>query len=160
MNVEGQEFNAALRNALLELRLELSVNTHRVAMLSGLNDSDLDVLDVLSREGPLSPTTLAKRTGIHPATMTGVLARLEAAEWVLRRRADTDRRSVQIEYTGFERLNDIYRSANARLDAIAADLPPETGTAVLNYLREVSSAVRQASTDLDSSTAELTPKGR
>ena len=36
----------ALRNELRQLRIELSISTRRVAAATGLNDSDLDVLDV------------------------------------------------------------------------------------------------------------------
>ena len=136
----------ALRNTLRQLRIELAVATRRVATATGLNDSDLDVLDVLARYGPQSPTALARRMGIHPATMTGVLTRLEKAGWIDRRRDKTDRRSVQVEPSGFNRLTVLYGDANARLDAIALKVTPEAGTAILDYLEQVCTAVHEAST--------------
>ena len=135
----------ALRNKLRQLRIELSVGTRRVAAATGLNDSDLDVLDVLARYGAQSPTSLARRLGIHPATMTGVLTRLEKSGWVARRPDVSDRRSVQVEPSGFERLTALYRDANERLDEIAAQLTPEAGEAILEYLGRVCAAVHEAS---------------
>jgi MarR family transcriptional regulator, organic hydroperoxide resistance regulator len=135
----------ALRNTLRQLRIELSIATRRVAAATGLNESDLDVLDVLARYGAQSPTALARRMEIHPATMTGVLTRLEKAGWINRRRDVTDRRGVQVEPSGFDRLTALYRDANERLDAIAADLRPETGAAILEYLGHVCAAVHEAS---------------
>jgi len=139
---------AELRTALRDLRIELSINTYRVAGLARLKDSDLAVLDVLTREGAQSPTALSRRTGIHIATMTGVLSRLERAGWILRRPDTTDRRGVQIEPTGIARLTDIYRDGNRRLDEIAEGLTEEQSSAVLAYLRAVTGAVRAFTDEL------------
>ena len=68
---------------------------------------------------------VARRLGIHVATMTGVLARLEKAGRIVRRRDVVDRRSVQVKSTGFERLTGIYRDGDERVDAIAAQLSAE-----------------------------------
>lgn len=137
-----------LRNELRQLRIELSIGTRRIAAATGLRDSDLDVLDVLARYGAQSPTSLARRMGIHPATMTGVLTRLETAGWLVRRPDVSDRRSVQVEPSGFERLTALYRDANNRLDKIAARLTPEAGAVILEYLGQVSAAVNEASARL------------
>ena len=141
----GEEMATDLRDALRELRIELSINTRRVAALSGLNESDLDVLDVLSREGPQSPTSLARRLGIHVATMTGVLSRLEKAGWVRRRRDVIDRRSVQVEVTAFERLSEMYRQGDEGIADIAARLSAKDGHVILGYLQQACSAIRLAS---------------
>lgn len=137
-----------LRNELRQLRIELSVSTRRVAALAGVHDSDLDVLDVLARYGAQSPTALARRMGIHPATMTGVLTRLENAGWIVRRPDVTDRRSVQVEPSGFDRLTALYRDANERLDEIAALLSREEAEIIMEYLGRVSAAVHEAATRL------------
>lgn len=80
-------------DALLELRLELSLLNHRIAAEHGLNDIDLDCLEVLSRRGPTSPARLGRRLGIHPATMTGILSRLVASGWIDRVADPEDRRA-------------------------------------------------------------------
>ncbi len=80
--------------------------------------------------------------------MTGVLTRLEKASWVVRRRDVSDRRSVQVEPSGFDRLTALYRDANERLDEIANKLTPEAGEVILEYLERVCAAVHEASARL------------
>lgn len=138
-----------LRTALRDLRIELSTHTARVADIAGLNDSDLAVLDVLARESAQTPTALAKRIGMHPATMTAVLGRLVKSGWATRRTTVTDRRSVHIEPTGVHRLTDIYRDSNHRLDEIAAAFTPQERQTILTYLRAVTEAARTAGAALD-----------
>ncbi len=137
-----------LRTALRDLRIELSINASRVGTVAGLNDSDLAVLDILARDGTQSPTDLARRTGIPAATMTGVLARLEGARWIIRRADTADGRRAQIESAGFARLAAIYLDANRRLDEIDAGLTAERASIILDYLRMVTGAVREASLEL------------
>lgn len=146
--IETTETASALRTVLRDLRIELSINTSRVARLAGLNDSDLAVLDVLARDGTQSPTDLARRTGVQPATMTGVLVRLERAGWIVRRPDTADGRRVQIEVTGLARLTEIYRDGNRRLDEVDGALTGEQAPAVLDYLRAVADAIREATVGL------------
>jgi DNA-binding MarR family transcriptional regulator len=55
-----------------------------------LKAADLECLDLITRYGSLSPGDLARRAGLHPATMTGILDRLERGGWIDRDRADAD----------------------------------------------------------------------
>ena len=83
---------------------------------------DLDCLDLISRHGPLSPTALARRAGLHPATVTGILDRLERGGWVARDRDQADRRAVTVRALrdrGAEVLR-LYSGMNASMDQICA----------------------------------------
>src|SRR5690348_9296651 len=86
----------AVLNGLRDLRTELAVYSHRVGTRVELKDVDFDCLDVIAREGPLTPTALATRVGVHVATMTGILNRLEEGRWISRVPAEDDRRAVRI----------------------------------------------------------------
>jgi DNA-binding MarR family transcriptional regulator len=123
----------AVLSALRDLRIELAVLNHRVGSRVELKDLDFDCLDVIARQGPISPTALAARVGVHAATMTGILNRLEDGGWITRQRADGDRRGVVVASTP-ERQREVYgmfggmnsrmaticgRYSDAELDAIA-----------------------------------------
>jgi DNA-binding MarR family transcriptional regulator len=82
-----------------------------------------------------------------------VLTRLEKAGWVVRRHGASDRRSVQVEPSGFDRLTALYRDGNERLDEITAQLTPEAGQVILDYPGRVSAAVHEASARLAASGA-------
>ncbi|HEV2171255.1 MAG TPA: MarR family transcriptional regulator, partial [Candidatus Binatus sp.] len=92
-----KQLNFAIRQSLRELSIQLSVLNHRVGAHLDLNDVDLACLDLVARHGPLSPSALARRAGMHPATMTGILDRLERGGWVARGRDPSDRRAVVVK---------------------------------------------------------------
>ena len=52
-----------LIQALRAMNSELTASNRAVAAQTGLNDSDLAVLDVLHRNGPQTPTALATEPG-------------------------------------------------------------------------------------------------
>ncbi|CQD18795.1 MarR family protein [Mycolicibacterium conceptionense] len=137
-----------LRTAVQDLRIALALSTRKVAAVAGLKESDLEVLDVLTRGGPQSPSALARRLSMQPATMTGVLRRLEDAGWVIRRHHDHDRRSVEIESVGHARLSDIYRDGSARMDALQAAMTPAQISTVLTYLTAACEAVAESTAAL------------
>src|SRR6266567_5997615 len=84
----------AIKDSLRAMNNQLSLLNHHVGRRVDLKDVDLDCLDLIDRHGPLSPSTLARRAGLHPATMTGVLDRLERGGWIARERDPSDRRGV------------------------------------------------------------------
>ncbi len=69
---ERRRLVTATKRGLRDLRIELSVLNHRVGNRLELRDIDFDCLDVIVRHGPLAPSVLARRVGVHLATMTGI----------------------------------------------------------------------------------------
>lgn len=66
---------------------------------TGLTGSQLWVIKILDATSPIKVTDLARRMYLHPATMVGLLDRLEAKGMVQRTRSDRDRRVVHIVIT-------------------------------------------------------------
>src|SRR5205085_7639254 len=93
---DRRRLTASIKQSLRALSIQLSLLTHHVGAHVGLNDVALDCLDLVARHGPLSPSALAQRAALHPATLTGILDRLERGGWVVRERDPSDRRAVVV----------------------------------------------------------------
>ncbi len=133
-----------LLNALLDLRLELSLLNHRIAIEIGLNDVDLDCLEVISREGPTSPAKLTRRLGLHPATMTGILTRLEASGWILRSAHPGDRRATLLRVPAKReaRLRARYASATQAVVDVVGSRSHADVALVVELVQELTSHAR------------------
>jgi DNA-binding MarR family transcriptional regulator len=137
-----------IRESLRELSRQLSLLNHRVGVRLDLRDTDLECLDLISRYGPLSPSALARRAGLHPATMTGILDRLERGGWVIRDRdpGATDRRAVTVRgrrERGAEVLG-LYSGMNASLEQICAGYTDAELGVLADFLRRTTDAGCQA----------------
>lgn len=140
----------AASNGLRELRIELAVLNHRVGARVRLRDLDFDCLDVIARYGPISPTALAARVGVHVATMTGVLNRLEEAGWVTRDRAPRDRRAVVLS-TAPGRGREIYAQfepMNSRMRQIFAGYTDDQLDTIVDFLHKTAEAGRASSGEI------------
>ena len=142
---QAAERTRGLLHAVLDLRLELSRLNHCIAAEVGLNDVDLDCLEVLSREGPTSPGQLTRRLGIHPATMTGVLTRLEASGWILRSAHPTDRRAslLKIPAKREARLQARYASATKAVVEVMASRSDGDIAMLVMLLQELAARARR-----------------
>ncbi len=66
---------------------------------TGLTGPQLWAIKVLADGTPLKVSELARRMYLHPATVVGIVDRLEGRELVTRTRSKEDRRVVEIELT-------------------------------------------------------------
>jgi DNA-binding MarR family transcriptional regulator len=140
----------AVRDALREARNQLSVYNRQVGARLELKDVDMDCLDLINLHGPLSPTALARRANLHPATMTGILDRLERSGWIVRERAESDRRAVVVRAlrTRNPELYGLLSPMNQAVEQICADYTDAELEVVADFLRRVTGAGQDASRDL------------
>jgi DNA-binding MarR family transcriptional regulator len=142
--------STAIKESLRELAVQLSLLNHRVSARVELRDTDFDCLELIQRDGPLTPGGLARRTGLHAATMTGVLDRLERGGWIARERDPLDRRAVLLRARP-ERAPELFRlysGMNTSMDELLTGYTDEELDVIAGFLRRTAEAGRAATDDL------------
>jgi DNA-binding MarR family transcriptional regulator len=140
----------AIKEQMRQLSVQLQLLNHRVGEQAKLRAVDVACLEIIGRHGPLSPSALARRAGLHPATMTGILDRLEGGGWIARDRDPADRRGVLVRASR-ERAADMYRlysGMNASIDEICAGYTDDQLDLIADFLLRTTDAGRQAADDL------------
>lgn len=145
-----RRLTTAIKESLRELSIQLSLLNHQVGARAELKDVDLDCLDLVNRQGPLSPSALARRAGLHPATMTGILDRLERGGWVVRERDPNDRRAVVVRARRERNaeLLHLYSGMNASMDQVCADYGERELELLAEFLRRTADAGQSATDEL------------
>ncbi|WP_406238268.1 MarR family winged helix-turn-helix transcriptional regulator [Nocardia sp. NBC_01009] len=142
----------AVKESLRDLNIQLSLLNRQFGARVELKDADWNCLDLINRHGPLSPGALAKLAGLHPATMTGVLDRLQRGGWITRERDPdaTDRRAVTVRATR-DRNPEIYRmlsGMNTRMDDLCERYSDAQLEVIADFLRRTAEAGRDATAEL------------
>jgi DNA-binding MarR family transcriptional regulator len=137
-----KEIQTGLRELTARLhQLNEAVGSH-LELLAG----DLEVLDEIGRHGPLSPRDLVASTGIHPATLTGILDRLERGQWITRSPDPDDRRKVRIAVR-FDRAGEIlrlYGPMNRSIAKLCAGFSLADLEVIRDFLQKVGEAASYA----------------
>lgn len=139
------ELTDAVVTALRDMRLVLSMLNRRIGHQLKLRDIEMDCLDLVSRHGAVSPGALARQTGIHLATMTGILDRLERGGWIVRERDPADRRAVVVRADAARgrQVSSQYAAGEEILRAICADTTPQDLNTIRNFLTRTEQACRR-----------------
>jgi DNA-binding MarR family transcriptional regulator len=108
-------------------RIFWAINEYSRAAVSstGLTAPQLWALKILDRSAPLKVSELARCMCLHPATVVGILDRLECKELLTRVRSREDRRAVELHLTDLGRK-------------IVTDAPEVAQTMLMKGLNELS----------------------
>lgn len=77
----------------------LNEQSQRIKQETGLTGPQLWAIRVINEHGPINISDIAKRMYLHPATVLGIIDRLETRGLVSRTRSKDDRRITWIELT-------------------------------------------------------------
>jgi len=147
---QRQRTASEIRDSLRELRIQLALLNYRVGSQAELKDIELDCIDILDAYGPLSPSALARRAGLHPATMTGVLDRLERGGWIVRERDPSDRRAVLVHVVRdrFGELLGLYAGMARAMNTLLAGYSDRELEVIADFMRKTLEAGRAATEDI------------
>lgn len=126
----------------------------------GISPSEWKTLSMLEREGPLSAGDLSARSGLAPASVTGILDRLERAGWIHRTRDPGDRRrvivSLDAEATA-EKYGFLFSGLKRRLGEIYQNYSDEQLELIIDVLEKSTVAMREATREHQAGQAEDRP---
>lgn len=86
-------------NNLRRVFQALNEQSKQVEKLTSLTGPQLWAIQTIARESPVRVSLLAEKMFLHPATVVGILNRLEMRGLIVRNRTKRDRRVVEIELT-------------------------------------------------------------
>jgi DNA-binding MarR family transcriptional regulator len=147
---QRRELNRAIRQSMRDLAVQLSLLTHQIGGRLDLKGTDLDCLDLIDRYGPIGPGALARRTGLHPATMTGIIDRLERGGWITRERDPNDRRAitVQLVRTRGREILRLFGGMNTAMTQICAGYTDDELAVIADFVRRTAEAATEAAAEL------------
>ncbi|MEH1126989.1 MarR family winged helix-turn-helix transcriptional regulator [Micromonospora sp. CPCC 206061] len=118
----------------------------------GLGMTEEKTLDLLERDGPLTAGEIAAQTGLAPASVSGLIDRLERKEFVRRVRDHDDGRRVIIEMNRehVASFGTLFATFVAGLEALYASYTDEQLAVILDFLRRSAAIQREATGELTS----------
>jgi DNA-binding MarR family transcriptional regulator len=122
-----------------------------VAARQGLSASEEKALDLLERSGPLTAGELARQTGLAPASVTGLINRLEQKGFARRIQNPSDRRSILVEVDVermYARVAPLFANWVRSLEELYAGYSDEQLEVILHFLTEAARRQQEATTRL------------
>ena len=124
-----------------------------VAARQGLSATEEKALDLLERFGPLTAGELSKRSGLAPASVTGLIDRLERKGFARRIAHPSDRRSILVEVDAdrvYAGMAPLFADWAGSLEELYAGYSDEQLELILHFLTEVARRQREATARLTS----------
>ncbi len=116
-----------------------------ICRAAGIAGSELDALEHLEADGPLTQRELGDRLLLTSGGVTMLVDRLERAGWVSRRPHPSDRRAVIVELSK-DALAQVPKSLadfHAAIERAAGEIPAEHREAAIAFLATVSNAAHE-----------------
>jgi DNA-binding MarR family transcriptional regulator len=116
----------------------------------GLGATEEKTLDLLQRYGPLSPGDLARHTGLAPASVTGLLDRLQRRGFLVRVRDPQDGRRllVRVRPDQIDAIAALFDDLSRRLDEFYAGYSVDELLQATRFLVGVAAVQRAATQTL------------
>ena len=138
--------HAALDRELGTIGTQSVLLSQAVADQLGLSATDVEVLDLLGRAGPLAAGQLAEVTGLTSGAVTRLIDRLERAGYVQRTPHPQDRRSVLIVPVAERLAHDVaplYRALEQALARLYAGYTEDQLALIRDFIGRVNAVARE-----------------
>jgi DNA-binding MarR family transcriptional regulator len=122
-----------------------------LAARQGLSPTEEKALDLLDRFGPLTAGELARRSGLAPASVTGLVGRLERKGFARRVPNPSDRRSVLVEIDRervYASISPLFAEWARSLEELYAGYSDQELETILHFLTEAARRQQEATAKL------------
>jgi len=128
----------ALDEAIRKVGAQAVLISDLVATRVGINSTDLECLDLLQLNGPITAGQMSTRSGLTTGATTAMIDRLERAGYVRRRRDSDDRRVVVVEVLEHcgSHIAPLYQPIQKDLEKLHARYSNRELEIVVRYLTE------------------------
>lgn len=129
----------------------------------GLGASHWKVLGMLERCGPMTAGELSARSGLAPASITGIVDRLERGDWVRRRQDAQDARRVVVALNPAVLRRDfgrLFQGLARRLQALYGRYSDEQLELLLQFMTEIAQRQKEATLELEAARFHAPKAGR
>ena len=124
------------------LSAEFDKLSQAVAERTGLSETELLAMDLISRGGRITAGELARELGLTTGAITGLVDRLQKAGYARRETDPGDRRKVLVTATDRERrISELYGSLSSGLRASVAGYSDKELALLSEFLLKLRSAV-------------------
>lgn len=137
-----------IEQTLQEIRAldgELDLMDQAIADRLGMNRTDAQCMDLVSRLGPMTAGELAERVGLTRGAITAVLDRLERGHWLRRVHDTVDRRRVMVTrgQAGQAKMAPIFARLRRSTREVLERYSEEQLDLIADFLRRRSAIVTQ-----------------
>ena len=147
----GQTSSDSLAASLQRFGLERDRMRAALARHAGISETDLDALEHLEADGPLTQRDLGDRLCLTSGAVTMLVDRLEHAGWVRRRPHPDDRRYTLIDLTpkAAKDTPEGLTNYHAAIRTLAAAVPGEQREVIHSFLRAAAESASLAADGLN-----------
>src|SRR3954470_23500278 len=141
---------ASIRLLLHRFGLERDRLRAALCQRAGITESELDALEYLEADGPLTQRQLGERLLLSSGGITVLVDRLERGGWVKRKPHPTDRRAVLLELdkTALATLPSALADYHTATTAAARAIPPAHRDSTAAFLSAASSSATRSAPQL------------
>jgi len=135
----ASHYDESILRALRRIIRAVDLYSRQLSVRHSLTGPQLVCMRQLDQSGPMTPGQLAREISLSPATISGILDRLERRGYLTRQRRPEDKRQVLVELThdGKEVVKTTPLPLHERFTERLSRLPEERQAEIDRVLREV-----------------------
>lgn len=140
------ELAVRLDRAIRETSAQSALFSSAVAQRLGITINDIECLDIINLNGPMTAGKLAETTGLTTGAITGIVDRLSAAGLVAREPDPKDRRRVIVRVANDpsnHRVSPFYRSLKRRLNDVCNEYSDKELMLLVQFYERTLTALRE-----------------